>query len=429
MLAIELTRSEISAADRRRVSCIRPVQQAARPVAFGLIDTFQDLEAHAAEWTALQQRAGGDSSAFHSFGFVAAWAKIWLHDADGTPSRCRRLAILTARQNGRLVMVWPLVVERQLGLKIVSWLGQPVAQYGDVLLDDVSDPDGLIEEGWLEIERRLSPDVVRLRKVREDAVITPFLVRLGLSPVCRREAPATRLRAGRDDGQSFEHDLSTKARKNRRRLMRRLEEAGEVRFLQLQGDAKACEVALHGLAQKRRWLRQKGLYSTAFRGPRLDRFVADVIGSQPAAAGARVYALMVDGRPAAVALGFVSAGRLALHTISYAGAFEKAGAGVLNLEAVLRAAEEEGLTAVDFLAPNADYKMAWADIVVPVCDYVASITLRGRIATTLYDIGLQPCAKWFAEKVGPAAVQLQRGVCRASGLQRLRGRALGCSPK
>ena len=57
------------------------------------------------------------------------------------------LAIVTARRNGSLVMVWPLVLERSNGLSTLSWMGDPVSQYGDVLVDDLADATDVLRQG------------------------------------------------------------------------------------------------------------------------------------------------------------------------------------------------------------------------------------------------------------------------------------------
>jgi CelD/BcsL family acetyltransferase involved in cellulose biosynthesis len=250
-----------------------------------------------------------------------------------------------------------------------------VLQYGDALVEDLPDSIGVMRAALDHLRHVIKPDVLRLGKVRSDAAIAPVLADLGTTETGQQEAPWVRL--GPCDGtHSFEDRQSSKAKKNRRRLMRRLEERGAVRFVEASG-SEACTLVAAALEQKRAWLQHKGLVSRGLGNDRLARFLVEAASPEGEATGFRAYALMLDETPVAVALGFLGARRLTLHLISYAMAYEKSGAGVLNLEAILRHAEAAGLDAVDLLAPSADYKLDWADGVVTVTDHVLA---NGRVA-------------------------------------------------
>jgi CelD/BcsL family acetyltransferase involved in cellulose biosynthesis len=304
-----------------------------------------------------------------------------------------RLAVVTVRRDGRLVLVLPLVRTRWLGLTELRWLGEPVLQYGDALVDDLPDAVELMRAALDRVRQAVRPDILRLGKVRSDAAIAPVLADLGTTETGHEEAPWVRL--GPCNGtRSFEDRQSGKAKKNRRRLMRRLEERGAVRFVEASG-AEASTLVDAALAQKRAWLHHKGLVSRGLGDDRLARFLADAATIEGEATGFRAYALMLDETPVAVALGFLGRRRLTLHLISYAMAYEKSGAGVLNLEAILRHAEAAGLDAVDLLAPSADYKLDWADRSVTVTDHVLA---NGRVA--------RACAVGFESILVPHAKAL-----------------------
>jgi hypothetical protein len=87
-----------------------------------------------------------------------------------------------------------------------------------------------LQAAWAHAQRELKPDVVRLRRVRADASIAPLLASLEIAASEVVEAPCITLAAG---GSSFEERQSGKAKKNRRRLLRRLEEQGLVVFDEL----------------------------------------------------------------------------------------------------------------------------------------------------------------------------------------------------
>ena len=101
---------------------------AAPELAVAVVSTRAALAELAPEWNALCAAADGPARLFLSHAWVSNWCRHYLDSA------ATGLAIVTARRNGRLVLVWPLVVETRLGLRTASFLGAPVSQYGDVLV-------------------------------------------------------------------------------------------------------------------------------------------------------------------------------------------------------------------------------------------------------------------------------------------------------
>lgn len=348
------------------------------------------LAAHASEWNSLFDRAGQPSQLFQTHAFATHYAETYgLGAASASPCACR-LAIVTARRDGRLVMVWPLVESRRFGVVSLSWLGEPVAQYGDVLLDPSEPAIETLQAAYAFICNEIRPDAIRLRKVRSDAAVAPFLASLGIAPASLVEAPCVTLAAG---GSPFENRQNGKAKKNRRRLMRRLEECGSVVFRELPPGEAAASALSAGLADKRDWLKRRGIVSPALGDPRVDRMLHRVVTDPDRATGSTVFELSLDGRPVAFALGFRCKRRLMLHMITYAADMEKHGVGVLNLEAILRLAEAEGLDAVDLLPPKAEYKLDWADASVAAGDYNIGLSARGRIMSQLVDGAVLPAIK------------------------------------
>ena len=377
-------------------------------IQLSLVESVDALEALGPDWTELFTRAGSPAQVFQTHAFASLWARTYL-----SPARPgHRLAILAVRANRRLVMVWPLVIEQAFGVRLLTWLGAPVAQYGDILVDPEHASGDLVDRAWSHIRATLRPDVIRLRKVRSDSAIAPWLERAGAVALAREEAPCVTLSAA--GAASFDERQSAKARKNRRRLMRRLEERGAVSFERLAGGAEAVRLTAAGLAIKRRWLAARGLYSAAFCDPRLDGFFAAAAADRSSSTGYTAFALNLDDQPIAVALGFACNGRMTLHVIGYDLEHEKTGAGVLALEAVLRHCETAGFTAVDLLAPKAEYKMDWADGCVDVVDYALPVSLKGRACVRLYDGFLRPQAKATLERLPVGLRQLITGTCSSS---------------
>lgn len=376
----------------------------ARPPAPKLhVDIIQSLEGLAdlgEEWSALFERCGRPHQVFQTFGFASVWVGTYLAEHQSPKGSSRdcacQPAVVTVRDRGRLVLVWPMVLQRQFGSRVLTWLGEPVAQYGDVIADPAYPIDLLLDAALEDVCAELRPDVLRLRKVRADAAIAPFLDRLGAFVSETTEAPCVTLAAG---GSAVDGRQSGKAKKNRRRLTRRLQEQGAVAFVTHCGDAAAADLARHGIETKRTWLLERGHASTALGDPRFGQFFARATTADAQATGCRTFALMLDGKPVAVAIGFECKRRLMLHLITHTAEVERFGTGILNLEAILHSVEAEGLEALDLLPPKADYKLDWADTATQVADRSLGLTMRGRLLVRGFDTAIRPFVKNAIERL------------------------------
>ena len=379
------------------------VAAAARDWQLDLVSDVTALADLGPDWNDLFERAGMPHHVFQTFGFVSLWTATFLadasksHNGDADTAGCDgQLAIVTARSNGRLVLVWPLVIQRKWGVSIVSWLGEPMAQYADLLIDPGEPGLPLMQAAYDHVRRMLAPDVLRLRRVRDDAAILPLMKLMGAGALEPAEAPFVTLGC-LAQGIRFEDRQSGKAKKNRRRLQRRLEERGTLRFEQSSGSDAAVALVDVALATKRDWLERRGLLSPAVANPGFDAFMRAAAAGDTT--GCRVFSLSLDERPVAVAVGFVVKDRLMLHLITHAEDVEKCGAGILNLEAILRWAEASGLAAVDLQPPTADYKLQWADGAMPVADYTISPTLLGRSWAGMLGGVLRPLIKRTLDRI------------------------------
>ena len=188
-------------------------------VELALVETRAGFDALEAGWNALFERSGHSHQVFQTFNWNWHWANHFLGSS--------RLAIVTGHRAGRLVMVWPLVREHAHGLEVLAWMGEPVSQYGDVLVEDGPGRCAMLRQAWAFIVATVKPGLVRLNKTRADAVIAPLLAGTGAIITQRLEAPYLDLASAKTFA-AYEGRYTAKARKNRRRLYRRLEEQGPV---------------------------------------------------------------------------------------------------------------------------------------------------------------------------------------------------------
>ena len=177
-------------------------------------------------------------------------------------------------------------------------MGEPATQYGDVLIDDIPDQLDVMRAAFDFLARNLKADLVRLRRVRADAMVTPLIAEIGAVSSNKRTAPFLDLTRAKAFG-GYEQTFTSRSRRNRRRHLKRLEEQGDVRFTRVKGGSAARDLAGRALDMKSAWLGQRGLVSNAIRDERMARFFADAAGATSHPAGCIVTSLEVDGVPAA----------------------------------------------------------------------------------------------------------------------------------
>lgn len=282
----------------------------------------------------------------------------------------------------------------------------PVSQYGDVLIDRLPDAQAVIDHTWAFVTSTLKPDLAHLRKVRRDATIAPLLARAGFHACDPQRAPAMDF-GDMPDFAAYEQRYSAKARKNRRRLLRRLEEQGEVRFRHLKPGPEASHLAARAIEMKRTWLAHRGLLSPALDCERVAAFFHDACATSAGPGAPQVSALTLNGAPIAIMVSVIAGDRVAGHIFTYDLAHEKSGAGVLLLEDCLRHACATGYRYYDLLAPADEYKSDWADHAVDVADYTLALTARGRLFDKVYLGMIRPLGREFLMRRAKRKTRLQ----------------------
>ncbi|MCC7252162.1 GNAT family N-acetyltransferase [Hyphomicrobium sp.] len=377
----------------------------ATEITLDLVTTRAGFDALETSWNDLFARAGRDIHMFQTFNWLWHWANHFLPEPGAAGPQ---LAIVTGRVDGRLVMVWPLVLERIGMLKRLSWMGEPVSQYGDVLIDDVPDARSLLRSACDLVTRRTGASVMQLRKVREDSAIAPLLAEMNAMVTAELAAPYLDL-VSAPTFAVYEGRYSNNARRKRTRLRRKLAERGALATVCYTDGAEAEGLAAETFALKRRWLHERGLVSPALSDPRTAAFFADATRAASHPAGCHVMGLVSAGRPVALEIGVRCKGRTATHVIAYDLEFEKSSVGALLMEDSIRGAFADGMAVFDLLAPGDRYKLEWADAAVAVRDWALPVSFAGRLYAVVY-IGFAKTA--LKRGVEALPIGLRRGLSR-----------------
>ena len=351
------------------------------PDRFAIVCDRAGFDALEPEWNDLFERAGRDAQLFQTFNWNWHWANHYLPAGAG-PAKLS-LAIVTVHRQDRLMVLWPLVLETGSGLRLLRWMGEPVSQYGDVLVGNVPDRQVLLQRSWQFIASRLGADAVHLRKVRADAAVLPLLSSIGMRQVAVAQAPYLDL-ASAPDFAHYERRYSHKARKNRRRLMRRLEERGVIHTSRHTGSEEAGAAARTAVALKRAWSKANGRIAPSLADARFAAFFADVTQARHRPAGCAVMSMTCNGGIASMAIDVTCGRRRAAHIIVHDPAFNHLSPGTLLLQEWIRGASADGIATFDLLAPAYAYKADWADGSIAVNDYALGLTFAGRAYTVVY---------------------------------------------
>ena len=353
-----------------------------------IVTSAEDLVAMERDWTGLYAACANPQPAFQSFAWCLEWCRQFLGSGGGDD----RLSIVCGYADGRLATVWPLVVERKLGLRTLKWLGEPVSQYGDVLVRNDPRRDVWIEEGLDFIRSSIGCDLVNLAKVREDSPLAKIFAREGCERMANEQAPFVDLQQF-DSIDSFRKAQSKKTRRTRRRMRVLLEEQGVLKFEIHHGGKAAVAAIENAFAFKAAWLEQRGIISRAFSNNRVLEFWTGLAQRDNKKSGLIVAVLSCGDQPIAIEIGLRVGDVHVAHVGSFHPEFEKFSPGSLQMEELIGACLEQGITTYDLLAPHDTYKERWASGRIGVSDYVLPVTAAGRAWSKLSRLQLQKLAK------------------------------------
>ncbi|HFB97846.1 MAG TPA: GNAT family N-acetyltransferase, partial [Bryobacterales bacterium] len=313
------------------------------------------MGALADDWLRLQAAAGRDIHFFQTYEWCGAWVNR------GMDGRRERPLIVCVRRDDDLVLLWPLMLTRMGPLRIMRWLSDPFAQYGDVLTSlDGAALGAALDVAWRRILATGGVDIVRLRHVRADSTVGNFLAGRCL---LADEDGAPWLDLSRfDDEAAYDRRYDRRQRRRRKRIRKRLEkDFGEVAF-RFVGPVDVAGVVDRLVAEKRRWLEEKGYYSRPLECPELAGFFRCL----PVAATSEeamedvplmvVSELVAGDRAVSWELSFRWRGRHYCYITAHDNDLTPYSPGRLHMDLSQKRALADGVVAFDLLVSNAPHK-------------------------------------------------------------------------
>jgi CelD/BcsL family acetyltransferase involved in cellulose biosynthesis len=344
------------------------------------------------DWNALFDRAARPDQLFQNFNWLWHWANHFLNART-------RLRVIAGWRDGRLAMVWPLVETRTFGLRKLVWMGEPVSQYGDALVEPGALAHRMLAEGWNEI-CALGADFALLRKTREAS--SAGLVIADTMPCLTNAAPVL------DFGKAARFDdvlarLPGKVRSSRRRLSRRLMEQGDISLKASSQNEDRAFLIRCAFDLKRTWLLRRGRYSAAIEDDATLNFFIDAASSKERPVDMPIDTIYRGPQPIGIGISLSCKGESFGHIIAHDCDFEKQGVGVVLSEHILRSCFERGCARFDMLAPRDAYKMEWTEEALPVHDWIKPFTPAGRLYAKCYTSALLRIAVDRLKNLPPSA--------------------------
>ena len=328
-------------------------------------------------WDALWSRSS--QSVFQSHGWIMAW---FGSRAAGDRSRLR---IGLCWADGQLLAAMPFITRRHRGVRVLEWAAKDCSDYCDALVDPDQDAGRqAIEEVWAAVVASTGFDVAYLSHVRPDAAVGTLFTRWSQSMRLKpghRSARSLQVGSGEASGHAWFRSLNKKARNNHTRGMRILGETGSVSVRVSKAGHAADAVLERMIALKQEWLVRTGQKNEILDN---DAFVLRALIKEFARQDVlQVFSLHCDEALVAGSLNIVSGTRMQAFFAAYDPAFDRASPGTLVMVEYLTWAFDHGMTEVDFLCGEEQYKFKFATAQTNLASYVGAKTWIGSIALAM----------------------------------------------
>jgi CelD/BcsL family acetyltransferase involved in cellulose biosynthesis len=352
------------------------------------VHNLADFARLEADWRELESQSPA-TSLFQSFDWLQSWTAVYMTEGNGNQP-----FIVTGTLGGKLVFAWPLMLQRHGPVKVLRWLSKPLAQYGDVLM-----APGLCPRAWLPAALRLirsesGADMIRLRHVRADATVAPFLSTHFRDSQQHDMAPVLDLTAFANEA-AYEARYSSSQRKRRKKIRKNLEDAnGPVQFDILDPGPANDDAIAEAVHEKHKWLAERGRKNQALCENKVTAFLRELshrrggsvqLVTSRMTVGDKPVSWEIGLRKGSTHFGFITSHRTDLTDYS---------PGRLHMDLSQRQALRDGMSAFDLMVPNDPHKESWSSSKVEVRDHHLPLTALGR----LYGLGYVETARPLLRK-------------------------------
>lgn len=338
-----------------------------------IIETPSRMAEVGPAWNDLWQRS--TQSVFQSHGWIASWF------GSRQASDQSRLCVGLCWMEDRLLAVLPLVTRRHRGVRVVEWAAKDCSDYCDAIVDpDLADGRAALELVWAAVVNAGRFDVAYLSHVRPNAEAAKLFTRplaLKLKPG-HRLARSLQVRNEGGTGHSWFRSLNKKARNNHTRGMRIVGEAGPVAIRVSELGAPTDAVLERMISLKQEWLIcTKQSNAILNNGAMALRALVKELSRQQVL---RVFSIHCGDTLVAGSVNIVSGTHMQAFFAAYDPKFDRASPGTLVMVEYINWAFDNGITEVDFLCGEEEYKFKFANAQTDLASFVGARTLIGKTA-------------------------------------------------
>lgn len=305
-----------------------------------------------AEWLALEAHA---SDPFCGY----AWCNAWYETMPRNQGQ-RPYIIAGRNAQGKLVLLLPLVLEKQMSIKVLSRPARDLAgDYGGIL-----DPElrtNLGEQGLQQIWKSITKKLRGIHLLILNGVTQRPSNALVHLPHLQASAPAFSLPLESDWEAQYDKLFNTKMKRNDRRSVKRIHEAGQVKYDRPLAPEDQQTLLAHLLEQKRRQIEAVGEDHHLSR-PEVQAFYKKLpqAFAQSSAFDLALTGLSLNDEPIATSCGIMAKDSyFGLFMAMDAGPARKFSPGRLLLLEINRHLCEQGIKLHEFGNGEYKYKESW----------------------------------------------------------------------
>jgi CelD/BcsL family acetyltransferase involved in cellulose biosynthesis len=343
---------------------------------FDIVDTPEAFAALRGEWERLCARVPG-----HYLGQTFDWA--WACWRTVAAPRGRRLACVVGRSGARLVLVWPLAIDRDgWGGSIARPLDSETSEYSAVLVEDGPDAERRVRAALALLRGRRVCDRLELPNVHADTALERVLA----SQHSRTQA----MRTGSMDAawvswkgigswEQYLDGLDSHERRELRRKTRRLQECGELSLEVVTDPAGGMAALDWSLAQKLPWLEKTGRRNAWIGEPEHRAFLAATLAAFAPSGRRIVFVLKLKEEIIATLLVSVDRVRTEWFFCAAHPGYARFSPAQVLRERALHWAFDHGLDC-DLRIGEQRFKGFWCNRIAHTCTWLVANSARGRAA-------------------------------------------------
>jgi len=386
-------------------TAVRPAQAEMPPAgtlpagcSLSLATTLRSLGRLEHAWRDLEQHCSVPPTVFQCYDWVRQWCEIYAQ-----PESQSNIHIVIGRRQNEVVFIWPLVLQDRHGLRVLTWAGHPIGQYGDLLIAAGESAEVWIRAATSYIKSNHVADILHLRHVRETSNFAPVARMQWYDGKLNEQAPAMDLSTFKSD-EDYSQRYDGQQRKRRKKSQRKMEEAfGAMTVNALQpGDAahKAIDLAI---SEKLKWLEERGRFNQVLSCPSHTRLLKKILHEKDSGLRLTVLEIAMGETPSAWEIGFEWNGIHYGYITSHRDGLTDFGIGRLTLDVAQRQALKTGVLEYDLMVPYDQHKESFSSHKERVNDWFKPLTLRGAFIGIVY-IGIaRPALRGVYRKL-PASV-------------------------